>query len=358
MTQAELTMLNIGQNLDDLMNLDPRGYGVCRILYAGARKQTGQPLSTNAAQKLVDTLHEGDIVYLFTGFVLLPHKQVETDGMIGTALLARALVRAFGVKPVIICPQESVTPMQMLGRAVGLHTFDSIEALDEYPIAMAIIPFTKDAAQAQAQGDELLKKGLPKAAISIEAPGANAKGRYHNAAGLDVTDLEAKSDLFFEQLIKMGVLNISIGDLGNEMGLGKLGDHLTRYIPKAAPGTCVCGCEGGLAVASAADHIITATVSDWGCYALIAALAFIKEDPAILHTGELEREVLLTGVRAGLVNMDGWITPALDGFEMEMNVTLVNLMRSCIEYPLKLKKSCKGWFDGTLALGFFNQPSV
>ena len=33
MTQEELTIENIGQDLDDLMNLDPRGYGVCRILY-------------------------------------------------------------------------------------------------------------------------------------------------------------------------------------------------------------------------------------------------------------------------------------------------------------------------------------
>ena len=35
MTQKELTDLNIGENLDALANLDPRGYGVCRILYAG-----------------------------------------------------------------------------------------------------------------------------------------------------------------------------------------------------------------------------------------------------------------------------------------------------------------------------------
>ena len=34
MTQKELTDLNIGENLDTLANLDPRGYGVCRILYA------------------------------------------------------------------------------------------------------------------------------------------------------------------------------------------------------------------------------------------------------------------------------------------------------------------------------------
>ena len=32
MTNEELTLYNIGENLDSLMTLDPRGYGVCRIL--------------------------------------------------------------------------------------------------------------------------------------------------------------------------------------------------------------------------------------------------------------------------------------------------------------------------------------
>ena len=44
MNQEELTIFNIGENLDSLMNLDPRGYGVCRIVYSAAREYTGEPL--------------------------------------------------------------------------------------------------------------------------------------------------------------------------------------------------------------------------------------------------------------------------------------------------------------------------
>lgn len=40
MNRDELEKRNVGENLDTLMNLDPRGYGVCRILYAGSRKAT------------------------------------------------------------------------------------------------------------------------------------------------------------------------------------------------------------------------------------------------------------------------------------------------------------------------------
>ena len=52
MNRTELTKLNVGYNLDWLMNLDPRGYGVCRILYDGAIKHTGKPLSLTEQRDL------------------------------------------------------------------------------------------------------------------------------------------------------------------------------------------------------------------------------------------------------------------------------------------------------------------
>ena len=60
MTQQELTLHNLGQSLDDLANLDPRGYGVCKILYDASRKYTGSPTSMNAARKLAQTVKDVD----------------------------------------------------------------------------------------------------------------------------------------------------------------------------------------------------------------------------------------------------------------------------------------------------------
>ena len=60
MTQQELTLRNLGQSLDDLANLDPRGYGVCKILYDASRKYTGSPTSMNAARKLAQTVKDVD----------------------------------------------------------------------------------------------------------------------------------------------------------------------------------------------------------------------------------------------------------------------------------------------------------
>ena len=66
MYKTELTKLNVGYNLDWLMNLDPRGYGVCRILYDGAIKYTGKPLSLNGAEGLVKNIKKGEKVLFFS----------------------------------------------------------------------------------------------------------------------------------------------------------------------------------------------------------------------------------------------------------------------------------------------------
>lgn len=68
-----------------LMNLDPRGYGVCRILYAGSRAFTGEPLTMHAAQVLYDSVKENDLVYILVGFVLLPHRVPEMDGTVSAS---------------------------------------------------------------------------------------------------------------------------------------------------------------------------------------------------------------------------------------------------------------------------------
>ena len=355
MTQQEITLLNLGQSLDDLANLDPRGYGVCKILYSASRKLAGKPLCINAAEKLVATLKENDIVYILTGFVLRPFKKAETDGIISSMLLCRSLVKAFGVKPVIICPEENRKAVENMSACVGLHLREDLEELKSIPVSMGMVTFTKDAAAAPAMADEILAKLPPAAVISIEAPGCNEKGVYHNAIGLEVTELEAKMDVLFEKAQAMGILNIAIGDLGNEIGMGAIAETLNTYIPYAAEGRCNCGCGGGIAVKTKADTLITATVSDWGCYAMIAAIAYLKEDLDIMHTAEQEKEALVCGCRNGMIDMYGWLIPAIDGFGLEIQMPIVQLMREMVKSALSLKTTCKTWFEKVEELKFFEQ---
>ncbi|QAT49170.1 DUF4392 domain-containing protein [Caproiciproducens sp. NJN-50] len=355
MDQEALTELNVGQNLDDLMNLDPRGYGVCRILYEGSRKLAGEPLTIHAAKKLMETVREGDEVLILTGFVLTPSLCAETDGIIGAMLFARAVQKAFRAVPVLVCPEENVPAVRGIAPLIGLHLYESVKEAKRFPFSMACLTFPKDAEKAAARAEEIIAQGLPSVAVTIEFPGANAKGEYHNAVGKSVTALEAKADILFERLQEKGVPTISIGDLGNEMGLGTLGGHLNRYIPYAAPGACSCGCGCGIAVATRAETVLTATVSNWGSDGMIAALAFLKKDPEILHDGELLAEVIKTASRCGMVNMDGSLTPAVDGFGLKMNVLILELMRECVTYALDYANYEPGrtWFQKVLELGFF-----
>jgi hypothetical protein len=357
MTQEELTQLNIGQNLDDLMNLDPRGYGVCRILYEASRQYAQEPLTMHAAKELIRVVKEGDLVYIFTGFVLIPSHCAETDGIIGAMLLARALVKAFNAKPVIICPEDNLPAVRSMSCVIGLHLYNTIEEMKKFPVSMTVIPFTKDKAKAEAQAAEILAAGLPSAAVTIETAGANSLGVYHNSVGKDITALQAKSEALFHKLQENGVPVISIGDLGNEMGLGTLGEHLDAYIPYAGEGNCSCGCGGGLKVATKADCIITATVSNWGCDGMMAALAYLKKDINIFQDAELEKEAILTAVKSGMVNMDGWLTPAVDGFDLKMNVLIVELMRECVAYALDYTRFAPGkvWFSKVLERGFYKR---
>ena len=355
MTQKQITELNLGPSLDDLANLDPRGYGVCKILYKASREYAGAPTSMHAAKKLFETVKEGDIVYVMTGFVLRPYKKAEMDGIVSSALLCRALVKAFGAKPVMICPEDNYEAVKKLAPCVGLHLFENVDELMEIPVSMGVMTFTKDASQAEKCADAIIAKAPPKAVISIEAPGANKIGVYHNATGLDVTELEAKMDILFEKVQKMGVLNIAIGDLGNEIGMGAISDTLLKYIPYAGEGACRCGCGGGIAVATKADNLITATVSDWGCYAMIASLAYLTRNIDVMHTAELEKETILTASRAGMIDMYGWLIPAIDGFGLEINLPIVSLMRELVSSALSLEETCKTWFEKVEELKYFEE---
>ena len=353
MTQQELTLLNLGSSLDDLANLDPRGYGVCKLLYKAARDYTGMPLCVNAASKLVEVLHKDSLVYIMTGFVLHPFNKAETDGAVSAVLLARALVKAFGAKPVIICPEECVNAFKALSECVGLASCETVKDVYETLASVGVLTFTKDKLKATECADLIISQGVPEAVISVECPGENENGVYHNAKGIDVTALEAKQDVLFEKLCGMGVLNIAIGDLGNEIGMGAIGEYIKEKIPYAGENACSCGCAGGICVRTKADNIITATVSDWGCYSLIAMLAYILESPDIMHGAELEKQALDAAVNGGLIDMSGESIPAIDGFGPEITCSVVTLMKELVSSALNLKDSCKIWFEKTIELKSF-----
>lgn len=353
LTKEELIEYNVGENLDSLMNLDPRGYGVCRILYKGSRDYTGEPLSIHSAKELMKVVKPGDPVFIFVGFILIPHKCPETDGMVSIMMLARALVQAFGAKPIIVCPEESARAVEQCAGVVGLHCYRDIKTVMELPLSMGVVAFTKIKNQARQQAEQILSQVTPAAAISVECSGSNEEGVYHTALGFDVTDLEAKSDMFWEVLREKGVPTVAIGDLGNENGMAVIADHIKKYVPYTDKDQCQDGCKGGILAHTGADNIITATCSDWGCYALMAAISYLKRDKKVMPPEEMPAEVMRVLCRHNIVDMTGSLLPGVDGFDLRLNVLIMDLMRQVTRYAIRYEDPNDNWFGPVLKKGFF-----
>lgn len=351
MNKKELTLLNIGDDLDSLMNLDPRGYGVCRILYDGARRFTGEPLCVNGAKGLVNNVKKGERVFILTGFVLLPWNEAETDGIISSAIFARFLINAFGAKPVMIVPEQCTKAIISISRVLDFEVTTDIDNIPDG--AVCIVEYTKSKDEEEKQADEILSHGLPCAIISNEAPGRNKNGYYHNAVGVNTTDYEAKYDVLFKKCQKLGIYNLSIGDLGNEIGMAAIEEHIRKYIPYAEEGGCKAGTGFGILSDTAADNIITATCSDWGCNALMAATAFLLGDTSLFHSIEDQASAMDAAAGAGMLDMYGKARPYIDGIGKNINLPLIAMMKSIIEYPSTVEDKTAEWFSRTIDKGFF-----
>ena len=55
---------------------------------------------------------------------------------------------------------------------------------------------------------------------------------------------------------------------------------------------------------------------------LMAALAYLLRNIDILHTEEMEAEVMRAASRSGLIDMTGSLLPGIDGFNLKMNVSI------------------------------------
>jgi hypothetical protein len=145
-------------------------------------------------------------------------------------------------------------------------------------------------------------------AIAIERCGKSADGMPRNMRGEDISaDTAALDDLFLAGPWD----TIAIGDGGNEIGMGALPPGLiARHVAHGERIACV----------TPARHLIVAGVSNWGAYALVAALAAWREDrrAALLACLDerLDRAILEATVARG---------PAVDGVSRRQTLTVDNL---------------------------------
>ena len=274
---------------------------VCRDV--GRKTQSLIEATRGELEAAARALATATSVGLITGF-FVPRGDVaapETDGPVGTALLAAALV-ACGVPARIAVDAPCAGAVRAAVAAAG-----EAVTVDE----VADIPHAIDVWRQAKVGH----------AIAFERCGRSADGKPRNMRGVDVSPWTAPLDDLF---IAGPWVKLAVGDGGNEIGMGKLPPGLVaRDVPNGAEIACVTSC----------DHLIVAGVSNWGAYGLMAALAMVRAEwsPIIARFLLAERDLAVTRAIVEVAGAVDGVTArreaTVDGFGPEIHGALIDDLR-------------------------------
>ncbi|HYI05305.1 MAG TPA: glutamate cyclase domain-containing protein [Reyranella sp.] len=268
-------------------------------------RKTAELIAASAGElaAAASSLGKATRVGLITGF-FVPRGKVaapETDGPVGTALLAAALA-ACGVPARIAVDMPCAGAVRAAVGAAGGGV-----AVDEVGVDEGLDRLIGD----------WRSTGVSHA-VAIERCGRSADGRPRNMRGVDVSPWTAPLDDLF---LAGPWLRLAVGDGGNEIGMGKLPPGLiARTVPNGEKIACVTSC----------DRLVVAGVSNWGAYGLMAALAVARPDWAARIATFLTAERDLTVTRATVDKagaVDGVTAQreaTVDGFGPEIHGPLID----------------------------------
>jgi D-glutamate cyclase len=277
----------------------PKGY--MRGYYEAARTSKN-PISYDITSDILGLGHAR--VAIVTGIYSPQHFPVgEVDGPTGGAVLARAL-EMLGHEVHFLAEDQIRGPFEGLKHRLRLNAaFRSTSGLsreivrgwaDEYDIAVA-----------------------------IEKLGRAADGRRYSIQGTPM-DIDGDSyiDDMFLAMNENGKLTIGIGDGGNEIGHGRIYDTVVALHPKGAV----------VATVTPAKYVYPVSVSNFGAYALCAALALQTGRPELMVEGATVRTLITTVTTLG--QLDGsTVDPHYigdDGVPIDAVCRIVELLRDIV----------------------------
>ena len=283
------------KKLDEAMRYDPGNRG----LLANA--------PANPLDRLQEALQEITGVVILTGFPVrlgLHNFTGETDGPLGAANLAFAF-ESIGVPVWLLTDEEAywvvnaaVTRRGCKCRPLMLPKYEADEFI-------------------AAQLDAI----KPSHVLTIERPGKARDGHYHNMRGGIIDAMFVDASSIIEAARERGITTISIGDGGNEIGMGALAETIEKYVPH---GEAICARE-------VADIALISGVSNWwgwGVSALLSRMYGIN----LLPSDDMERGMLHEMVLAGSV--DGCTKKpeeTVDNLPMEVHMGVLSNVRSAMQ---------------------------
>ncbi|MBQ5822974.1 MAG: DUF4392 domain-containing protein [Selenomonadaceae bacterium] len=261
----------------------------------------------NPLDRLQEALQEITGVVILTGFPVrlgLHNFTGETDGPLGAANLAFAF-ESIGVPVWLLTDEEAywvvnaaVTRRGCKCRPLMLPKYEADEFI-------------------AAQLDAI----KPSHVLTIERPGKARDGHYHNMRGGIIDAMFVDASSIIEAARERGITTISIGDGGNEIGMGALAETIEKYVPH---GEAICARE-------VADIALISGVSNWwgwGVSALLSRMYGIN----LLPSDDMERGMLHEMVLAGSV--DGCTKKpeeTVDNLPMEVHMGVLSNVRSAMQ---------------------------
>ena len=334
-------LYKIGDTLDNLIKLDISSRGSINCLFEAARSLSEGPLSFSFAKALQQKVKAKDKIILTTGWIDQPEAAPnfgETDGPGGTMVLARALRLLLHAQCIILTDEQLVEGMKKVAQAAGFHCVQPTQLEESIErnklMTISILPFPVEREEAKVRAEEILDEINPACCISVERGGMNEDGCIHSMCGTDTSQTQAKIDYVFQAAGKRGITTFAIGDGGNEIGMGNIKDSIREKVKYGSK--CLCSCGKGIAPSTKVDYLLTAVISNWGCYAISNMLCALTGQLNHLHTPELEERILKNAADSGFHDaMYGGVEYSVDGCALPVHLSAVRLMKEIVEQGIK-----------------------
>jgi hypothetical protein len=229
--------------------------------------------------------------------------------------------------PVYVNEACHADPVVASSEAAGLMVKTFEEARD-WRLGAALENAPLHQAEIAAWVEELFARTKPKAVVSAERLGPGKNGIIHTATALplqgpdnfcrfEVVDISP----VVTEARKRGILTIGIGDHGNELGFGGIREAVVQAMPK---GDILC-------TTVETDIVLPAMMSNWGCYGIEAALAWLLKRPELLHSPAQEERILRACLdNGGLEAMFCTTEFFVDGLMGETSMAMLQMLKDIV----------------------------
>ena len=273
-------------DLNYLICWDPGNRGISKIFPEYEKRNPN--FTKKSAKKIMNNLEN---VIIIVGFPINTKEKSfsgETDGPLGSIQLHRAIKDLGGNSKIL-----TINPY-----------FKAINSMADEVLTVDEISNVK-----------------PSALISIEFPGKNPNGYYDLNGNSVYTEEIEKINKFFQ---KSKCPKISIGDGGNELGMGNIKNLVKKEIKN--------GDEIFSKVET--DNLVISGTSNWGAYGIISELSALN-NRNLLHNIETEEKMLEKCLDNGLVDgVTKKSKKSVDGIPLRVLKSFLNLLRKRTDWKI------------------------